>query len=286
MPEIMAKLNQRKIRWIIKELKRGKLSSYQISKQQGISKMHMWRVFHRFEHDKKPKLLQPGRKPQPHEPSEVAMVKKIKQETGFGAVNIEYFLKQQDILIPHNRIHRILLENGLAQEQPKNKNRRKCVRYERHHSNSLWHVDWFEYEGKQFILYEDDASRLITGFGEFPNANTENSVKVFDWAINKWAVPTQLMSDHGTQFCANEEKEYQFTEHLKSKGTEHILARVKHPKSNGKLERLVFTIKSLMKWKGNFEECVKWYNESRPHMSLNNDCLKTPLQAYYEKLPR
>jgi len=284
MPEFMVKLNQRKIRWIVRELKRGELSAYRIAKQQKISKTHMWRIFHRFKDDKQPKLMLPGRKPRPIPREEVEIVRKAKEETGFGAVNIEKVLSEKGIRMPHNKIHLILRKEGLAKEQPKKSRRRKWVRYERRHSNSLWHADWFELGGKQFILYEDDASRLITGAGEFQSATTENSIRVFDKAVSKWGIPKQLMTDHGAQFCSDEEREFVFRNHLKAKGTEHIMARVKHPQSNGKLERLVFTIKRLVEWKGSLEEAVKFYNEKRPHMSLENGHLRTPLQAFHEKL--
>jgi putative transposase len=282
--EFMVKLNQRKIRWIIRELKRGELSAYRIARQQGISKTHLWRIFHRFRDDKKPKLLLPGRKPKPISKEEVETVKNLKEETGLGAVNIEKILSERGERLPHNRIHFILRREGLAREQPNKSRRRKWIRYERKHSNSLWHADWFEFEGRQYILYEDDASRLVTGAGEFQNATTENSIRIYDEATSNWGIPKQLMTDHGIQFCSDEEKEFAFRNHLEVKGTEHIMARVKHPQSNGKLERLVFTIKRLIEWKGSLAEAVKFYNEKRPHMSLENGHLRTPLQAFYEKL--
>lgn len=284
MPEFMKKLNQKKIRWIVRELEKGELSRYQIAKLQSISEVHAWRVYRKYRHEKKPKLLPCGRKPKPIPKEEVEFVKKKHEETCFGAVNMEKVLAEEGVKISHNRIHTILRKEGLAQEQPKKSRRRKWVRYERRHSNSLWHADWFEYEGKQFILYEDDASRLVTGAGEFSNATTENSIAIFDSAVEKWGAPKQLLTDHGTQFCSNEEKEFLFRDHVQSKGVEHILARVKHPQTNGKLERLVHTLKCLMRRGKSFEEAVKFYNEKRPHMSLENGRLRTPLQAFYEKL--
>jgi len=280
----MKKLNQRKIQWIVREMKRKELSMYQIAKMQKITIFHAWRVYHKYNGIKGPKLLHCGRKPTSITQEEVELVKKAKEETGFGAVNLEKVLAEQGSKMPHNRIHAILRQEGLAMKQPNKSRRRKWVRYERKHSNSLAHADWFEHEGKQIILYEDDASRLITGFGEFDAATTENALKVFDKAVENWGAPKQLMTDHGTQFCAVEEREYRFTEYLRSKGVEHIMARVKHPQSNGKLERLVLTMRGLMKWKGSLKEAVKFYNEERPHMSLENEHLRTPLQAFYEKL--
>jgi len=280
----MRKLNQRKIRWIVKELQKRELTAYQAAKLQGISKGYMWRLFHRFRDEKRPKLLPCGRKPKAVSPEEKELVRKTKEETNFGAVNIEKVLDLKGVHIPHNRIHFILRQEGLAKEQPAKSRRRKWVRYERKHSNSLWHADWFEFRERQIILYEDDASRLITGFGEFTNATTENSLRVFDEATSRWGLPQQLMTDHGCQFCAVDEWQSSFSSYLENKGVEHIMARVKHPQSNGKLERLVLTMKGLIEWKGELAEAVRFYNERRPHMSLENEHLRTPLQAFHEKL--
>ncbi len=282
----MKKLNLRKIRWILKELKEGELSVYQIAKQQKVSSRWVRQLPKKYAGipSYKIRILKCGRKPKEISKEEVDIVKKTRQEyNGVGAVTIEKILKDEEIIIPHNRIHKILVKEGLAKEQSAKKKKRKYCRYERRHSNSLWHTDWFEYKKKQYILYEDDASRLITSYGGFRRATTDNSTKVFDSGIEKWGLPKQVMSDHGTQFCANEDKIYQFEEHLKQKGVKHIKARVKHPQSNGKLERLVDTIKKLLSRGLTLDDAVRFYNEKRPHMSLENGHLRTPLQAFYDK---
>ena len=279
-------MNLRKIRWILRELKKGELSVYQIAKQQKVTprwvrqlpKKYMGIPLYKI------RILKCGRKPKEISEEESNIVKKIYNENhGRGAVYIERLLKEKGVEMSHNRIHKILIKEGLAQEEVKKKKKRKWVRYERKHSNSLWHTDWFEYKRKQYILYEDDTSRLITGYGKFRNATSDNSIKVFDDAVEKFGQPKQVMSDHGTQFCANEDKEYKFEEHLRSKGVKLIKARVKHPQSNGKIEGLIFTIKGLLSKGLSLNEAVKFYNEKRYHMSLENGHLRTPLEAFYEK---
>lgn len=283
--EYMKKLNLRKIHWILRELRKGELSVYKIAKPHKVSARWVRRLPKKYAGIPlyKIRIRKCGRKPTTPSIYEMDLVKGIRKKTGFGAVNIEKILCEQGIGIPHNRVHNLLRLQGLVTAQPAKSRRRKWIRYERRHSNGLWHADWFERGKHQVILYEDDASRLITGFGEFSAANTQNSLRVFDEAVRDWGHPKQLMTDHGTQFCSDEEKQFRYTEHLKSKGVKHIMARVKHPQSNGKLERLVFTIRRLMKLKGSLHEAVKFYNEERPHMSLENGHLRTPLRAFYEK---
>jgi len=72
--------------------------------------------------------------------------------------------------INHNRIHKVLKEEGLALSEPRKWKRRKWIRYEREHSNSLWHTDWHQikdprWRGQWLIGYEDDSSRLMAGYG-------------------------------------------------------------------------------------------------------------------------
>jgi transposase InsO family protein len=33
------------------------------------------------------------------------------------------------------------------------------------------------------------------------------------------------------------------------------------------------------------DECVQWYNEIKPHLSLNIEALETPIQAFQRKQP-
>jgi len=271
----MKKLNKKKIKWIVKEIERRELGVWTIAHVQDITKQHAYRVAKKFK-NKEPDLKKCGRKQKQITNEEKEIVIQAYKEIRASAVMLEQYLDEKGIHINHNRIHRILLEAKLAKEEHRKKNRRKWVRYERKHSNSLWHTDWFEYKGKQCIIYIDDASRFIISQGEFSKANTDNSLKVFKKGL-KYGVSRQVMSDHGSQF------ENQFTEELKNHKVKHIKARVKHPQSNGKAERAIQTIKKLWKELGGFDEAVKHYNYKKPHMSLTNGTLRTPYQAFLDK---
>ena len=271
----MKKLNKKKIKWIVKEFVRREIGVWTIAQTQNITKQHAYRIAKKFKNCE-PEFKKPGRKPKQITDEERKIVIQTYKEIRASAVMIEQYLDERGIHINHNRIHRILLEAKLAKEEQRKKNRRTWVRYERKHSLSLGHTDWFDYNGRQGIIYIDDASRLITSYGEFDNANTDNSLKVFKKGL-KWGTYKQMMSDHGTQF------ENQFTEGIKEAGTKHIKARVKHPQSNGKAERAIQTIKKLWNELGSFDKAVEQYNYKKPHMSLTNGKLRTPYQAFLEK---
>lgn len=286
--KVMKKLTNRKLRWTIRETRRNRQSIYRIAKQQEITPRYVRKL--RWKYKELPsylidqiRLQRCGRRPTPMTKEEVDAVVEVRKNTGFGAVMIEKILSEKGIRISHVRIHKILLQEGLANREPKKSRRRKWIRFERRHSNSMWHADWTFYKGDQLIFFEDDASRLITGYGSFKSATTDNTISVFDSAMKRWGKPREVLTDHGAQFCMDENEKYRFKDHLHSVGIKHILGRVKHPQTNGKLERLNYTMFKLIELKGSIDLAVKFYNEERPHMSLENGHLRTPLTAFYEK---
>lgn len=287
----MGKLNNKGLRWTLNELDKGEQSVYRIAKQQGITPQwaRKLRVKYKGIRIDNVQLKKRGRKSMPVSSQDVRMVCNAKERYGGGALTIEMLLAEKGIKMPHNRIHRILMQEGLANVEPKKRKQRKWVRWERKHSNSMWHTDYTEGDnGRQIILYEDDASRCVMGYGEFSSATTDNAISVFDDAVALWGtVPRELLSDHGSQFCKDENDAYRFRDHILAAGVKkHVLSRVKHPQTNGKVEKLGGTIKGIMRWKKcGLAEAVKFYNEVRPHMSLEKGRrLRTPLIAYYEKL--
>ena len=61
----------------------------------------------------------------------------------YGVVRTKGLAEQNEgIHIPHNAIHDIMRDNGLASREPKKERRRRWVRYERTYANSMWHTDY------------------------------------------------------------------------------------------------------------------------------------------------
>ena len=91
-----------------------------------------------------------GRKAKELSEEEKEIIREAKYK--LGARRLEKVIEQvYGIHTPHNRIHKFLLEEGLAREEPRKKRRRKpYIRYEREHSMSAGHIDWFEKDGIKF----------------------------------------------------------------------------------------------------------------------------------------
>lgn len=113
------------------------------------------------------------------------------------------------------------------------------MRYEREYSNSLWHADWHEikdkrWKGEWLIVYEDDASRFIRGYGKFREATSSHSVEIAKEAFKRYGKPKSIPTDRGIQFYAveTEMKRKGLTEFemfLLRNHVRQILERVSHP---------------------------------------------------------
>ncbi len=284
----MKKLNKKKIKWIIRERDKREIGAWSISQQQKISPQHVRYVHKKYEGVENPVLKKPGRKPKEIIKDERRLVVKTYKEYLVCATMLEQILEEKGIHLGHNRIHKILLEEGLAKQEERKQKIRKYKCYERKHSNSLWHTDWFQYKGKWHILFEDDASRFVTGQGIFPNRSSVNAWKVFKKSL-KWGIPKQLHSDNDSTFRANEQTgkkkgECDYQKKVKAIGVKQIFARVRRPQGNGKMEKLNGTIKRLMKKGLSFEDAVKHYNYKKPYWGLGNGKLRTPYQAFLDKM--
>lgn len=126
--------------------------------------------------------------------------------------------------------------------------------------------------------------------GLFPEATSEHSVEVLKEVIGKYGNPPSILTNRGTQFYAVEADERLkgltvFERYLIENEIRQVLSRVSHPQTNGKVERFFRTVKDKLPEFGSLEELANWYNEKRPHMSLNLDVIETPHQPFIRKMP-
>ena len=284
------KLDEKAIRWIIREKEKGTPSKI-IVEIEKITPRRVNQIYKQYrETEEIPKLRKPGRPKKELTEEELEAIKETYEEYRCNAIVLQTILKERGYRISKNKIHEVLKMNGYAKEEENKKKRKKWIRYERKHSMELWHADWFYYNGKWIIAYLDDASRLITGYGVFENATAENAIKVLREAMDNYGKPESILTDRGTQFYASGgEKKVKgvskFEKFLAENGIRHIVGRVNHPQTNGKIERFYGTLKDKARYFETLDEFVEWYNHKRPHMSLNLEELETPYQAFLRKLP-
>ncbi len=217
---------------------------------------------------------------------EMSMVKEAYQKYRVSADTLERLIRRDyDKQIGHNRIHKIMLGLGFARRKKKKDIRKKdWIRYERRHSLTAVHIDW-HYNCKIWVFAViDDASRKILALIECYSPTTDQSINGMEEAL-RFGKIKQCISDHGSQFVANiVDGDSRFKAYLKSKEIKQILCKIKHPQSNGKVEKWFNTYDNHRHAFESKEEFLKWYNEIRPHRSLNFEELETPQQAFIRKL--
>jgi len=72
-------------------------------------------------------------------------------------------------------------------------------------------------------------------------------------------------------------------QHLAELGIKHIVGRVHHPETNGKVERFYGTFQQKIHLFNDIDEFMHWYNYIKPHQSLDFD---RPVNAFYDRLDR
>jgi putative transposase len=290
-----AVLDQSQIEWIIKAKKEGKRNA-EIARAQGISVRRVRQLYSQYRKTGTvPVLKRPGR---PRAPAiteeERALIKDAHEKFRLCACYLEAVLAAQGVRINHNRIHAVLREEGLAVSEPHKQRRRKWIRYEREHSNSLWHTDWHKikdprWKDQWLTCYEDDASRCITGHGVYPTLTSQYSVEVLKRSIERFGKPRSILSDHGSTFyavesVAREKGLTEFEKYLLRNKITFITGRVDHPQTNGKIEKFFDIFEKKIRFFPTIDEFMDWYNNVRPHGAFDLSKIETPIQMFYKKM--
>ena len=228
-----------------------------------------------------------GRPKRPIEEWEMPTVKEAYEKYSVSAsVLMKLIERDYGKHINHNRIHRILLDLGYAKRKGKIDVRKKdWIRYERRHSLTAVHIDWYYHAIMQHWAFAvlDDASRKLLALIECDSPTSEASIEGLKQAMKHGRI-MQCISDHGSQFISNIGGDSRFKEFLDENGIHQILCRIKHPQSNGKVEKFFDLYQNKRSLFKNKEEFILWYNEVRPHSSLNFEVLETPQQAFVRKM--
>ena len=264
-------------------------TTYQARKIAGISIRRVNQVWREYlETGKVPEIgKKNGRPKRIVTEKEVSIVKETYEKYKVSASTLEKLIKRDyNINIPHNHIHKIMVKFGMAKQKMKKDVRKKnWIRYERRHSLTAVHIDWYYCSVKERWIFAviDDASRKLLALVECKSPTVEASIEGMETAMKHGRIK-QCISDHGSQFVSNVGGKSKFKEFLKKYDIKQILCRIKHPQSNGKVEKFFCLYKNKRHEFSAKEEFIIWYNEVRPHRSLRFEELETPQQAFVRKM--
>lgn len=207
---------------------------------------------------------------------------------GWGDDKIKIFLENQGYKnIPCPRtITNILHKHQLISEEESLK-RKPFKRFQKEHCNDMWQTDFkgeFLTADNRYcypLTILDDSSRYSIKIACFPN--TKNVViNAFKQAFYEFGMPSSVLSDNGSQFAGFKHGFTMFEKFLMNNDILPIHCRIKHPQTQGKIERfhgsmkrellnhnlfknLDYADKALQEWRTK-------YNCLRPHEALGNKC--------------
>lgn len=290
----MVKLNNKKIRWAVKQVVSGVMNTKDVAEIYKISQRWIQCLVKKYKVEGHYPKMDWKRRPRTYLSDEQKeLIDKGYAETFFGAMMLRHHIwNKYGKRIPQNKMHEYMLDKGYANPNKKKQKQRKRCRYERDHSLSLLHADWTEHLGKQAICYQDDSSRKILSMWEGSNATAKNSIKALKMAQTELGELAQFVrainTDRGSPFYANKkdknnESEHEYLTYLASQGIKHIPSRVKNPQTNGKVERWFQEYKKHRHKFKSAEEFRIWFN-NKIHGALNYRRGETPEKAFIKRI--
>jgi len=242
----------------------------------GVSIRTIYRWIKRYREQGKEGLRDKSRRPHRIHRKDDRTVEKVielRLRYNYGAEKIAI-----ELGISPTTVNRILKKAGLS----KMKKRKRIFRhYERKHSNSMWQMDYtMIYEDMWLFLVIDDHSRFILAYKLMRKPNVRETMESLREAFGKYGIPREILTDHGSQFYAVRGGVSSFDLFCLENEIRHLLASVKHPQTNGKVERKMGIVKEFLETLDYRErrltveemenELVKWidfHNYSRIHFA-------------------
>lgn len=210
------------------------------------------------------------------------------ENPGWGAKKIHSVLEnrgQRDLPCVKT-VNNILNRYGCISPEESQK-RQPFIRFEKERCNLMWQTDFkgqFRMNDSNYCYpldILDDHSRFCIRTS--PYISTENVViSTFLDAFREFGMPDSILSDNGAQFAGFKRGYTQFERWLMDLDILPIHGRIKHPQTQGKIERFHRTMKQELLNHTEFadieearEKFAVWrdkYNNERPHEALGMKC--------------
>ena len=206
---------------------------------------------------------------------------------GWGAKKIKVSLEKRGVEMPCvktvnnilNRYHFITKEESLKHKA--------FTRFEKERCNEMWQTDFkgeFKMQDGNYCFpldIFDDHSRFVIRIK--PSESTSNLVlPTFREAFYEYGMPDSVLSDNGAQFAGFRQGYTQFEKWLMNHNVLPIHGRIKHPQTQGKIERFHramnqellkhYTPKDIEDAERVFNAFRNCYNNERPHEALGMKC--------------
>ena len=216
----------------------------------------------------------------------------LRQQTGWGARKLQVLLREEEqIALGVRTIHRILERHHLVSEDAHSP---ALERFQRSEPNELWQMDS---KGKyplrdgecHPLSILDDHSRYAVGLHALPKLTSQEAYPCLLETFHNYGVPQAMLMDRGSLWWSawNGWGLTRLSVQLIEQGIRLLYGRVRHPQTQGKVERFHRTLGQALRHRGVPQRFAQWpaalaefrecYNQRRPHEALG---MKRPVERY------
>ena len=208
----------------------------------------------------------------------------------WGARKLAVLLEREGLAVPPATVHRVLLRRGLV--RPDDRRLPATGHFERELPNQLWQMDfkspkgWDQPVGPLSII--DDRSRYAITLFQTGSTRAEAVREQMEQAFTRCGLPQALLMDHGVPWW-NRQAAGGWTKlsvWLMQQGIRLYFSGVRHPQTQGKVERFHGSLEKARRLRGLPEPGLRqgWldafrqdYNHVRPHQAL---AMQTPASLW------
>lgn len=208
----------------------------------------------------------------------------LRDEFGWGGAKLACVLATEGIRTSPRTIDRIIQREGRTRGDAAPA--AALHRFERRAPNDLWQMDAkgaypLDAGGRCHPLsILDDHSRFAVGLYALPSLRTDQVRPALIDCFQRYGVPHAMLMDHGAPWWASATRDGLTTlsVFLLKQGIQLLYGAVRHPQTQGKVERFHRTLGERLRWRGvpttlaQFARAFRWfrdeYNEIRPHAAL------------------
>jgi transposase InsO family protein len=214
----------------------------------------------------------------------VARVRALREAYGWGGDKLAILLNAEGIRLAPRTIDRIIAREGLTRLDVAPT--AALRRFERRAPNELWQMDakghYPLHPGGRChpLSVLDDHSRFAVGLYALPALRAAVVRTALIDAFEPYGVPTAMLMDHGTPWWGTGTTDGLTTlsVFLVKQGVQLLYGAVRHPQTQGKVERFHRTLGERLRWWGvpgdlrtfatTLADFRREYNEVRPHEAL------------------
>lgn len=212
------------------------------------------------------------------------------QYPDWGARKLVELLKREGIVLPRITAHRILWRRGLIAER--DRHRAAGKRFEREAPNQLWQMDFKGMpearKGCLPLVLVDDHSRYLVGLFDTSGTRAEPVQQKLTETFQHCGLPEGMLMDHGTPWWNMQSQSgwTWLTVWLMRLGIRLYLSGLRHPQTQGKIERLNGSMERAMRrrpkpegqnWQAWLDAYRQEHNHVRPHEALK---MEVPAQHW------